>query len=38
VIDVMQAVAESNRFESRNARPPPLDNDATPQMPGQTVT
>ena len=34
---MLRAVADGNRFDSRNARPPPLDNDATPQMAGQTV-
>jgi hypothetical protein len=33
----MGAVADGIRFDSRNARPPPLDNDATPHMAAQTV-
>jgi hypothetical protein len=30
VIGEMRAVADGNRFDSRNTRPPPLDNVTTP--------
>jgi hypothetical protein len=34
----MRTVADGNRFDVRNTRPPPLDDDATPHTAGQTVT
>ena len=37
MIGEMRAVANGDRFGSRNARQPPLDNDVSPHLAGQTV-